>query len=359
MTSIVVAGALAAKPGNAGEAWVRLSYVIGLRRLGFDVFFLEQATSVSADGVSWFREIETRYGLAAALVDGRGDPILGSVPERADVLLNISGNVRGGALLARFRRRAYIDLDPGFTQVWQAAGEIDVRGHHVYFTVGENIGRAGCPIPTDGVTWRATRPPVVLDAWPPYPNAVFDRFTTVATWRPGHGAITVAGRSYGLRVHAFRRLADLPVRSRLPFEAALSIDKGEGPDLEMLRMFGWRLVDPREVAPDPAAFRTYVASSGSEFSVAQEAYTEAGTGWLSDRTTRYLASGRPALVDDTGQRAVPTGEGLVTFRTPAEARAGASAIVEDYDRHSRAARALAETYFDSEAVLTRLLEDVL
>ena len=121
----------------------------------------------------------------------------------------------------------------------------------------------------------------------------------------------------------------------------------------------WRLVAPGAAASDPASFRDYVTGSGAEFTVAQESYTETRSGWLSDRTTRYLAAGRPALVQDTGQRSVPTGEGLLTFRTPHEARRGARALVGDYNRHCRAARALAHAYFDSDTVLGSLLEDVL
>ena len=359
MTTVAVAGALASKPGNGGEAWVRLSYVLGLRRLGFDASFVEQARRPSARAVAWFRSVTRTFGIRAALVDEHGVVQTGDAPEGADVLLNVSGNLRCPSLLRRFRRRAYIDLDPGFTQAWHLAGAVQLDGHHAHFSVGENLGRSGCTIPTNGVAWRPTRPPVVLDEWPAATSPAFDRFTTVATWRPGHGAVELAGRWYALRPHAFRRVVELPVRSALPFEAALAIHPAEDRDLALLRAKGWRLVDPERVAGDPAAFRRYVAGSGAEFSVAQEVYTATGSGWLSDRTARYLASGRPALVHETGNRSVPTGEGLLTFRTLAEAQAGAATIAADYDRHSRAARKLAREHFDSDLVLSRLLEDTL
>jgi hypothetical protein len=160
-------------------------------------------------------------------------------------------------------------------------------------------------------------------------------------------------------VHAFRPLADLPRTAELPFEAALAIESAEIADIRRLRAGGWRLVSPRRVASTPDRFRTYIQGSGAEFSVAQEAYAVARTGWLSDRTARYLASGRPALVEDTGQRTVPTGEGLLTFRTPAEARRRALSLVRHYEAHRVAARGLAAQYFDSGVVLRRLLEDVL
>jgi hypothetical protein len=359
MTAVTVAGALASKPFNGGEAWVRLSYVLGLRRLGVDVSFVEQVARPSARALSWFRFVVRAFGLRAALVDDAGTVRAGELQDGADLLVNVSGNLRLPRLLRRFRRRAYVDLDPGFTQAWQAAGAVRLLGHHTFFSVGENIGRRSCPIPVNSFRWRPTRPPVVLDEWPVVENAGFDRFTTVATWRAGHGAVTLDRRPYGLKHHAFRAVADLPERSTLRFEAALAIHPGDSGDLELLRERGWRVVDARRVAGDPAAFRAYVAGSGGEFSVAHEVYTATGSGWLSDRTARYLACGRPALVQDTGNRHVPVGEGLLTFRTVSEAQLLAARMAGDYDRHSRAARQLAREHFDSDLVLTRLLEDAL
>ena len=356
---IAVAGALAAKPHNGGEAWVRLSYVLGFRRLGADVVLLEELDAASPEAIGWFRAIADRYGIPATLVDPSGCVVDGPAVDDADALVNVSGNLRAPRLLHRFARRAYVDLDPCFTQMWHATGAVSLDGHHVYFTVGENVGTRRSIVPTGGLRWRATRPPVVLADWPELARTRFDRFTTVSTWRPGHGSVVVGGEAVGLRVHAFRRLADLPRRTSLPFEAALAIDPAEASDLESLRAGGWRLVPPDAVAGDPEAFRTYVRGSGAEFSVAQEAYTATRTGWLSDRTARYLACGRPALVSDTGNTAVPTGRGLVTFSSPEEARDAAQALVADYETHCAAARSLAVEYFDSDVVLTRLLEDLL
>jgi hypothetical protein len=358
MTSVVVAGALAAKPQNGGEAWVRLSYVLGLRRLGLAVSLLEQVSRLTAERRRWFETITEAFGVRGAIVDDRGRPLLGAV-EPADLLLNISGNIRSAPVFTRFRRRAYVDLDPGFTQAWHAQGALALDGHHVHFTVGENLGTSKCTIPTNGIRWRPTRPPVVLDEWPAEPGRMFDRFTTVATWRPGHGPVEIAGRSYGLRVHSFRRFVRLPRTTALPFEAALAIGRAEVRDLALLREAGWRLTDPRRVASDPASFRSYVVGSGAEFTAAQEVYTATASGWLSDRTARYLASARPALVEDTGNREVPSGQGLVTFRSLGEAERGARSIAADYETHCRAAHALAVAYFDSDVVLGRLLEEAL
>lgn len=355
---VIVAGALAAKPRNGGEAWVRMSYVLGLRRLGHQVAFVEQVDGATPEAVDWFAAVCDRFAVDGTIVDAEGRLIFGPDPDVADALINVSGNLRANRVLRHCVRRAYVDLDPCFTQVWHARGAVSLDGHHVHFTVGENIGTSHCTVPTNGIRWRRTRPPVVLDEWPEA-HTEFDRFTTVATWRPGHGSVSVRGKTLGLRVHAFRRLLDLPNAAELPFEAALAIHPEEADDLALLETGGWKLVPPEEVAGDPDTYRAYVAGSGAEFSVAQEAYTETRSGWISDRTVRYLASGRPALVTDTGIRSVPTGEGLVTYRTPVEARDAARELVDDYEAHCAAARALAVEQFDSDRVLTRLLEDLL
>ena len=359
MLRVVVAGALANKAGNGGEAWVRLSYVLGFRRLGCAVSFVEEIADPSPDAVAYFRQVTGRFGVPAALVGPNGAAVVGDAPEEGDLLVNVSGNLRAPDVLDRFRRRAYVDLDPGFTQVWHAQGALDLSGYDVYFTVGENVGRPGCPLPTGGVHWRATRPPVVLDDWPAA-NGGFTRFTTVAAWRGPFGPVEHDGHRYGVKLHEFRKVIELPERSPHRFELALAIHAGEDGDLATLHRHGWRIVDPRAVAGSPEDFRDYVRSSGAEFSAAQGIYVDTRSGWFSDRTARYLAAGRPALVQDTGfGDHLPVGEGLLAFRTLEETAAGAELIASDYERHARAARSLAEEHLDSDQVLARLLEEVL
>ena len=200
------------------------------------------------------------------------------------------------------------------------------------------------------------RPPVVLDQWPLTEARDRGRFTTIATWRSGFGTVEFEGRSYGLKVHEFRKMLELPQRAPGTFEIALDIHAGDSGDLEKLQGHGWRIVDPRQAAHDPDAFRDYVQGSGAEFSVAQGVYVDTSSGWFSDRTAGYLASGKPALVQDTGLAGnYAVGEGLVTFRTLEEAIAGAERIGADYQAHSQAARALAERHFDSDKVLADFL----
>jgi hypothetical protein len=343
VTVVAVAGALANKAGSGGEAWVRLSYALGLQRLGCAVCLIEEENAASAEALDYARAVAERFEL-----DYR------SAEETAggDLLVNVSGNVRSEEVRGCFRRTAFVDIDPGFTQFWHERGVEPIPEHDVYFTIGQNIGTNGCPIPTCGLEWRHTRPPAVLDEWPASGGG-FDRFTTVSTWRSPFGPI----EPYGLKHHQWRMFLDLPERTGLSFEAALDIDPADAADRDALEQNGWHLVDPAATA-QPESFQDYVQGSGAEFSVAQGIYVETGSGWFSDRTVRYLASGRPALVQDTGfTTTLPAGEGLVAYRTREEAAAGARAIVDDYERHARVSRALAEEYFDSDTVLAAMLED--
>jgi hypothetical protein len=381
MTTVFVAGALANKPGNGGEAWVRLSWLLGLRRLGFEVVFVEQlspgacvdtagapAPVARSHNLAFFRSVVEQFGLAStsSLIYDEGVQIFGMTEERllakaetAIALFNISGHLTYEPLMHNFMRKIYVDVDPGYTQYWHASGQsLGLEEHDEYVTVGANIGTGVCPIPTRGIPWRAVRPPVVLDEWTPGRNGDTSRCTTVASWRGAFGPVTWDGHTFGLKAHEFRKVAELPRRVPGAFEIALGIHPADGNDKAMLERYGWRLVDPRDVTRSPDDFRAYVRGSGAEFSAAQGIYVETNSGWFSDRTAAYLAAGRPALVQDTGfSRTLPTGEGLLSFTTMEEAAAGAQEILSAYDRHSRAARELAETYFDSDLILEALIAD--
>lgn len=381
--TIVVSGVIANKYLNGGAVWTRLNWVLGFRKLGFQVYFVEQIgreSCVDAAGVvtsfaecqnlAYFKRITEQFGLAgsAALVYEEGDQIHGltwaellHVAESADLLVNITGHLTLEPLLRRLRRKVYVDLDPGFTQMWHAQGNAGARldGHDYHFTVGENIGTPECSIPTSGIRWRPTRQPVVLEHWPVAPTREPERFTTVASWRGTYGPVEYEGKTFGLKVHEFRKFLQLPQRGPGRFEVALDIHPGDEADRQRLLQHGWILADAVESAGDPERFRGYIQASGAEFSVAQGIYVATNSGWFSDRSVRYLASGKPALVQDTGfSRTLPVGEGLVAFRTLDEAVAGATTIITDYDRHARAARRIAEEFFDSSKVLGNLVEQV-
>jgi hypothetical protein len=367
MSRVVVGGALANKAGSAGEAWVRMSWVRGFQELGLDVRFVEELAGdeIDPNAVSWFEDVTAGFGLDGVATLLHGDesivgPGLSELEPLAPeaTLVNISGHIQTPALMRAFRRRVMVDIDPGFTQFWHEQGlaGANVEGHDLYFTIGELIGTPECAIPTGGIDWQHVRPPVVLGDWPASAGEL-DRFTTIATWRGPFGRVEHAGRTYGLKVHEFRKFIELPARSDQRFEIALDIHPGDSQDLEALRGNRWRMVDPRAVAADPDAFRAYVQGSGAEFSVAQGIYVDTNSGWFSDRTTRYLASGRPALVQDTGFSAtLPVGDGLVAFRTLEEAVAGAADVAGRYAEHCEAARRIAEEHFAAERVLARFCD---
>jgi hypothetical protein len=367
LATIVVAGALAAKPGNGGEAWVRLSWVLGLRRLGHNAWLFEEADMATVEAGRAFFEQETRrHGLESrAVLLGPGGPIgaasaaqVEELAAAAALLVDISGNLRDRGLVDRFRRRAYVDLDPGFTQLWQAQGQLgdQLEGYDRYFTVGLNLGAPDCSIPSCGIEWVPLPPPVLLEEWTPSPSRGGDRFTTVATWRNPFGAPEADGRSFTLKHHELRRFADLPGRAAGRFEIALDIHPAEAGEVDRLRERGWTVVDPSSVAADTDAFRDYVRGSGAEFSVTQGVYAETRSGWISDRTAHYLAAGRPAVVQETG---LPDGyradAGMLTFSDIDGAAAAVERILGAYDEHAAAARDFAERAFDSDLVLAKML----
>lgn len=381
MARAIVSGALANKPRNGGEAWVRLSWVLGLQRLGLDTYFVEQIAAgdcVGEDGGpadfatsvnrSYFESVIREFGLegrAGLLWDGGREAAgvgleeIAEVAAGADLLVNISGHLTVEEVLAGPRARVYVDLDPGFTQAWHVDRGVPFRipPHDHYVTVGLNLGSSTCPIPDCGLTWVPTLPPLLLEHWlrqPPAAGPV--RFTTVATWRSPYGRLRIDGRTMDLKHHQFRRLIELPERvAGADFEIALDIHPGDSADLERLLDHGWTVVDPRRVSAGPSEFRDYVHGSSAEFSVAQGVYAETASGWFSDRTGSYLASGRPALVQDTGIAEPQLGQGLLTFSSPAEAIEGCERIVADPAAHGEAARGFAVAHLDSDLVLSRLL----
>jgi hypothetical protein len=369
MTAVVVGGALANKAGNGGEAWVRMSWVRGFDQLGLDVRFAEELggeDEPSPEAVEWFERVTERFGVAdRATLLHRGQAIVGPPLDEVEAfateaaLVNISAHLRLPRLLKSFRRRVMVDIDPGFTQFWhhQRIADVGIEAHDLHFTIGELIGTAGCPVPTDGIEWLPVKPPVVISDWPTVEAPELDRFTTIGSWRGPFGPIEDEGRTYGLKVHEFRKLIDLPRRSSERFELALDIHPADEADRSALVEAGWRLKDPRSASGDPDAFRAYVRGSGAEFSVAQGVYVDTRCGWFSDRTTRYLASGRPALVQDTGfSQLLPTGDGLVAFTTLNEAVAGAADIAARYPEHCAAARRIASERFAADRVLARFCE---
>jgi hypothetical protein len=366
---ILLAGIIARYPFG-GVTWCSLMYLLGLRDLGHEVFYVEDTGECIYDPVQNARTEDPSYGTAyirdALEPFGLGDrwslvnydgAYHGASRETvqrfcagADLFINLSG----GAWFwrdeyANIPRTVFIDSDPVFTQLALGKGErwyVDffTRFDHL-FTFGANIGTPVCDVPAAGFTWHKTWQPIVTSQWrsarPPG-----DRFSTVMTWR-----IESFTDVDGNKDREFMKFIDLPSRTRHGFQLAVN-----GPQT-LLRQHGWDTVDAMAVSRTPWQYRDFIHASKGEFGVAKHAYVAHRSGWFSDRTECYLAAGRPALVQDTGWSAhLPAGEGLLAFSTPEEAVDGLDRIAGDHDRHARRALEIAGDCFDANRVLPRLIE---
>lgn len=381
---IVVSGLLAQYP-LGGVTWDYLQYIVGLDRLGHDVYYLEDTGqwpyNPAEDGVS--KGCEANVAHLAGLMErfGLGDRWayrfawqdqwfgLPEVRRRevirsADLILNVSGVMREPAELDHRGVLAYVDSDPVFTQVKLARGQRDFRAvvdaHDVHFTFGEALGTAAPPVevPDTGHRWLPTRQPVLLDEWA-HAEPDVGRYTTVMNWS-SYNDVRYAGRQYGQKDVEFRRFVDLPSRAPVSLEIAMASGKNARAPYDLLRHRGWRIADPAEVCPDLDSYRRYVQTSRGEWSVAKNGYVQGRSGWFSCRSACYLAAGRPVVAQDTGfGRVIPVGAGLFSFETGEDALAALEEVEADYARHSLAARDIAAEYFGAGRVLGTLVERAL
>ena len=412
MTTVFLAATnVVGSPSVGGHLWVYLQYVLGLRELGCNVYWLEklQPSGDQAQDAALlraFHERMARHGLAGKCVLYTAEPSstggettfsfgersnaeAEALLRRADLLLNFYYGI-DPALLARFARTALVDIDPGLLQFWMSTGQIHVPAHDLYFTIGETVGRPGARFPDCGRAWTRFRPPIALSAWPRIAAEPGDAFTTVSSWWGGGGKgewITDGADlvyENNKRV-TFLEFVELPRRVPQALELALYLGDGDATlpptaaevsgwkprkpaargatdyvgdahDVALLREHGWRVQHSRDVAGTPEQYQAYVQSSRGEFSCAKPSCMAFQNAWISDRTLCYLASGRPAVVQDTGpSEFLPNGRGLFRFSTLDEAAAALAAVDADYPAHSSAAREIAETYFDARSVLPGLL----
>jgi len=356
---------------GGGMQWLNLHYLAGLRALGFDVFWLDilgppkkAARRSPEEMVQGFQAQCEQFGLgenwavvyANRQVFGMKERHLRSLCGDSALLINLCGALKDPELLRRVKRRAYFDLDPGFTQIWAHEWDMELSRHNLFFTVGLNVGQPDFPIPLRGIEWHTFVPPVALEYWPAQTDAsAAVNFTTVGQWRGQYAVWN--GEMYGPKSDEFLRFVELPRKTPQPIELAMLIDESEIDDLAALRQHNWRLANPHQIAAGRDGFRSYIQHSRAEFSVAKHGYVKTRSGWLSDRTVCYLASGRPALVQDTGlSKHLPTGKGLVTFSTIEEAVSGIESINADYPAHCAAARQLAEDKLSAPKVLESIHE---
>lgn len=383
----IVTGMIVTSPVG-GVAWDYGQYALGLEQLGFEVYYLEDPgiPSYSYKPETGMYEEDPSYGIeflkrSLALlsptlaqrwhyraVDGQTYGLdaatMAEVAAEATLLLNVSGGSVLRDEYLRCRNKILIDTDPGWNHFvifpqwdrqpddWQRWGW---RSHDLFFTYALHLVQPDCLLPTFGIPWLPTRPPVVLDCWQPQPPA--QQWTTVMTWNHYQQPIIHNGIGYGSKELEFEQIEALPIHYPASFEVTINVN-GEAP-LDRWRSLGWSVVDAEATSASAALYRKYIEQSRGEFGVAKNVYVATRCGWFSCRSVCYLAAGRPVVVQDTGfSKYIPTGLGLMAFTDLNEAVKAIEAIEQDYDTHQQAARELAQTWFDSRLVLSEILEHV-
>lgn len=378
---IVVLGTLASIP-YAGHGWVHMQLAVGLRRLGHEVYYFETTSTWPYDPIRQMLVGDSDYALPylARFAEsfGLGDrwayrPSYSDkewfglsrakaedLLAHADLVLNVAGATSLAAEGLKVGRFVYFGTDPVYDEIAIAKGDEVTRWlieeHDDFITIGENIGTPGCLIPPLPRLRSRTRQPVLLDLWQAGPP-LKEEFTTVCNWKQVGHDIEYQGQTYyWSKHHEFLKFIDLPQQVDQPIELAIGLD----PEVYcLLEPKGWRLTNAHAFTMDPWPYREYIQASRGEFTVAKDQNVRLRSGWFSDRSACYLASGRPVITQDTGFGTVlPTGEGLFAFNTMEEIMVAFEAINADYERHSRAARAIAEQYFRAETVLAKVLDDL-
>lgn len=380
----VCTGMIATYP-IGGVAWDYGQYALALQALGYDVVYLEDTGMQTYDpragrygddpayGVGFLAQslaflspaLAERWHFRAADGGGFGLPAreLHELLAAADVLVNVSGCTLLRDEYMPCPNKLLLDTDPGWNHFvnyprWErgegVAGTHGFRGHDHFFTYAARLGRPDCPLPTFGLQWWPTWPPVTCDRWAPSPPG--RDWTTVMTWNNFREPVEWEGRTFGTKEVEFPRIEALPARlPGVPLELAVG---GQQPPIAHWQRLGWRVTSSEAVSRTPADYRDYVQRSRGEISVAKNLYTATRSGWFSCRSVCYLAAGRPVVVQDTGfAELLPTGTGLLAFTDLDGAAAAIAAVEADYERHADAARDLARERFEGAAVVRRMLAD--
>ncbi len=363
-----------------GIGWQALHHVVGLSRLGYDVYYIEDSGAPPYDpriksvvedctyNVSFVKDIMERFGfkdrwaywdLAHATCYGLSLSKLKDLYGKADALINVCGTTRLRDEHLRCPIRIYLETDPVYEQIKLAQANpltkefLDAHTHHV--TYGENLGTPGCPIPLPVYNWKTTRPPVVLDLWQPCDPPRGEKFTTIATWQNVTKDITFQGTTYYWSKHLnFLSIQDLPLKTSQRFELALETTDPEL--VPRLKAKGWSIADPYETSKNIDVYQQYIYASRGEFTVSKDLVVRTKSGWFSDRSVCYLAAGKPVITQETGFSSyVPTGTGLFAFTSLEDILAAVDIINSDYPKHCRAAREIACEYFASDILLKKIM----
>jgi hypothetical protein len=367
----------------AGVTYQFLHYLIALRRLGYDPYYIEDSgrwiydpglNDLSPDATG---NVEAVVPILEAHGFGQRWAFRGNYPEgrcygmeadqilrlyrEADAFLNVTGGQELREEHMACGRRVYVETDPVAAQIKLVQGDAAtlaaLQGHDTHFSFGGNFGAPDCRVPLQQFKWLPTVQPVVLDLWPQVsdgrPNGA--AYNTIATWENTGKDVVYEGETYyWSKDREFMKFIDLPRRRQVPFELAVGV---EPPVRQLLESNRWRISDPFDVSVNVDSYRDFIRHSRGEFTVAKDQNIRLRSGWFSDRSACYLAAGRPVINQDTAFGSyLPTGRGLFAFQTMDDILTAVDAIETDYSGHCRAAREIAEEYFAAEKVLASLMQ---
>ncbi len=378
---IIIAGYIVGGP-LGGLVWHHLQYVAGLHYLGFEILFVEDSNNyascynpinneVSTDptyGISFIEKTFSDFGLKDKWTYysqhnhqwyGKSVTEVKKFVSESEVFINLSGLHPIGEIFDSISMKIFVDTDPVFTQIRNLTDNDSMhlaKKHTHFFTYGENFGKEGTSIPDDGLKWIPTRQPVISKLWnhdvPPDKNS---KWTTVMQW-DSYSTRVYNGKNYGMKSAMFDAYFKLPAKTSEIFE--LAIGSATAPKNKLLEN-GWYLKNPLEVTSNPGRYQNYIRESKGEWSVAKEGYVISLSGWFSERTAGYLASGRPAIVQDTGFSSfLPTGRGLFAFNSPDSVLESIEIINSDYPSHCMWAKELVHEFFHFEKVLDKMFSSV-
>jgi hypothetical protein len=378
---IVVTGLLG-QYAFGGVTWDYIQYLLGFRDLGHEVWYLEDSGAWPYDPVRQTVSEDCTYNVnylqgmmagfdfgdrwiyrngADGKFHGAGEAAARDLIKNGDVIVNVSSAGWLRDYEFGVKHQMFIDGDPMFCQVAlldpkHAEYAARVKAHDSHFTFGLNVGGPGCLAPDTGIRWRKTVQPIALEHWPFQEEEAPDRFTTVMNWA-SYAPVEWQGKLYGQKDLEFERFKTLPKHTAQRFEMAMGQGVGSRRPTEELRGLGWTILEAGEALPDHRSYHEFLRTSKAEWSVAKHGYVAGRTGWFSCRTACYLALGRPAVVQETGwSEHIPAGDGVLTFSTLEEAVAAIDDVNDHYAEHQRAARAMAEQYFEAKKVCADLLE---
>lgn len=368
-----------------GQTWLYLNWLLGLSRLGHEVWYVEDDSTWPYDPIQNTITNDCRYAVrhisqcmdriglvgqwAFRLTDSPGacwglrEVELSELYRTCDLLLNIVGATDLREEHLKVQKRIYVECDPVTAELRLANGDEHTRiafaNHDRIVTYGENYGAADCRVPLNGMQYLKTRQPVDLSFWKfSYdPNARY--FTTIGNYRQNGSDVEFEGEVYHWsKHHEWQKFIELPQRVDQEFQVAMMPD--DAGDREVLQSRGWQLVPPFKMSLDIFdAYPEYFRTSRAEFTVAKDQNVRLRSGWFSERDACYLASGKPVIAQDTGfSNILPTGEGLFGVSTIDEAATAVDAINSDYARHCKAARSIAEEYFNAAKIAGQFLSAI-